>query len=34
VIAYMDHMFPIASPYYHCTDDVKVLRRLISEDGT
>ena len=32
VIAYMDHMYPIASPYLDCTEDVDVLRRLVEDE--
>ena len=30
VIDYMDHMYPIASPYHGCTDDVACLRALLA----
>ena len=34
VVAYMDEMYAIASPYYGCTEDANILRAMIDGSGT
>jgi len=34
VIAYMNRMYGIASPYYGCTEDANILRAMIDSSGT
>ena len=34
VVAYMDEMYAIASPYYGCTEDANILRAMIDSSGT
>ena len=33
VVAYMDEMYAIASPYYGCTEDANILRAMIDSSG-
>ncbi|MFA5408594.1 MAG: hypothetical protein WC343_07455 [Bacilli bacterium] len=34
VIAYMDEMYSVASPYHGCTEDANILRAMIDSSGT
>ena len=34
VVAYMDEMYAIASPYHGCTEDANILRAMIDGSGT
>lgn len=34
VVAYMDEMYAIDSPYYGCTEDANILRAMIDGSGT
>ena len=34
VVAYMDDMYAIASPYHGCTEDANILRAMIDSSGT
>ena len=34
VVAYMDEMYAIASPYHGCTEDANILRAMIDSSGT
>jgi hypothetical protein len=34
VVAYMDEMYAIASPYHGCTKDANILRAMIDSSGT
>jgi len=34
VVAYMDEMYSVASPYHGCTEDANLLRAMIDSSGT